>query len=328
MAAVPDSDRLQRSAECLRREHAPSTSGGVLDAACSQQLAGSQQQQHRRWGDSRNADLRGASWQSRSQHEATNNSLTDNSILWRQLHSVTNTSPACRDCNSRQVNSRVKPALVSPCSTSSVYRSLTDARDGSRQLHGEAGGSGASAGSATTSGPAPKTWLDRHCPRSLLPYAQLIRMDKPIGKLTLVAALPSNKASGQHSVMLCQCPHISISEPSLCNLSWSVRSGQPRLLRQHGMVHSSWWTGSECLPGSGCLVVAWRSVAADRHLAAGVALLLVHCPRRDAGLAARRRNAGAVWDRRFVAARRGVHCQRPLGPRHRRAGELVASSRR
>ena len=36
--------------------------------------------------------------------------------------------------------------------------------------------------SSRTSAAAPGSWLERRCPRKLLPYAQLMRLDKPIGE--------------------------------------------------------------------------------------------------------------------------------------------------
>ncbi len=44
-----------------------------------------------------------------------------------------------------------------------------------------AGGGGPMAGSP------PPGWLDRNCPPQLLPYAQLMRLDKPIGEIAISA---------------------------------------------------------------------------------------------------------------------------------------------
>ena len=50
-----------------------------------------------------------------------------------------------------------------------------------RRLHEAPTGTGPSAKAAGAPAAAPPTWLDRYCPPSLLPFAHLIRLDKPIG---------------------------------------------------------------------------------------------------------------------------------------------------
>jgi hypothetical protein len=50
-----------------------------------------------------------------------------------------------------------------------------------RWLHDAPEATGASAGAAGGTAAAPSSWLDRYCPPRLLPFAHLIRLDKPIG---------------------------------------------------------------------------------------------------------------------------------------------------
>jgi hypothetical protein len=38
---------------------------------------------------------------------------------------------------------------------------------------------------STASATVPASWLEQRCPHSLLPYAQLMRLDKPIGLTSL-----------------------------------------------------------------------------------------------------------------------------------------------
>jgi len=73
--------------------------------------------------------------------------------------------------------------VTSPCSHGTAHDSLTDMRHVSRHTHSQSGKSGASADPSAASAPVQAvTWLDRYCPGRLLPFAQLIRLDKPIGE--------------------------------------------------------------------------------------------------------------------------------------------------
>ena len=98
--------------------------------------------------------------------------------------------------------------------------------------------------------------LHKLCPPKLLPYAQLIRLDKPIGV-----------------------PHPR--PPSRC--SQTHKLAQPLIKR--------------------------------RHLALGLAMLLVHCPGSSPRVLARPLPAGPVRHRGGAAARCWVHCERSVGPR-------------
>ena len=68
---------------------------------------------------------------------------------------------------------------VTASSVSAVVRPAHDMSEGEGSTPGAAGPS-ALAGSYAAAAAAP-SWLDRTCPPALLPYAHLMRLDKPIG---------------------------------------------------------------------------------------------------------------------------------------------------
>ena len=112
-------------------------------------------------------------------------STLDSESSRRQLRSGSSaaTSPAGHDHRPRQASSEINLFVRSPCNHGAAHGSLTDKRHASRHMHSQSGKDGASAGPAAASVPAPATtWLDRYCPKSVLPFAQLIRLDKPIGE--------------------------------------------------------------------------------------------------------------------------------------------------
>lgn len=149
------------------------------------QLAGpSHPQLHHWWGNDGVAGSRTAARQLHSCSGGAGGSAADSRCWPRQLHSVTDaaSSPADhRRCSSRQVCSGSDPVSACSYSHGSVYASLTSNTPG-RHMHSEPAGDGASAAAAAARGAARTTWLDRYLPRGLLPFAHLIRLDKPIGE--------------------------------------------------------------------------------------------------------------------------------------------------
>src|SRR5689334_6819132 len=55
-----------------------------------------------------------------------------------------------------------------------------------RHSHSQASTSGPNSAAPSDVAGAPQTWLERHAPAAVLPYAQLMRLDKPIGTWLLL----------------------------------------------------------------------------------------------------------------------------------------------
>ena len=189
---VADPERSQQLAapsDRQRTQHAGRgwQSNGLLDLTCCP--PGGRLHAHQIWWADNDAGLGGTAprrLHSQSADAGVRGS-TDGEACRRRQHCGNSTaiSPAARRRRPRQVSSGTDFVVTSPCSYGAVQDSLTNMRQASRHMHSQSGKDEANAGPSVAATPAqPATWLDRYCPQSLLPFAQLIRLDKPIGEAT------------------------------------------------------------------------------------------------------------------------------------------------
>ena len=124
----------------------------------------------------------------------------------------------------------------------------------------------------------PVSWLNSVLPAKALPYAHLMRLDKPIG------ISPGYIWLLQHAVLVLQGAQVAYSMLSLC-----------------------------CMSPTGTLLRQALTLLAYRHMAASMALLLVHCPGSPGWQWPRPAAVGAVRHWGYIAAWSRMHSERSLG---------------